>query len=393
MRETEKEENMKISRKVWLGTLVAGAMTLGLIGANSSAQAETYSGTAYVAGMGGHFAKAAISIDPSATTPITVESLNKIDIGTGSTHPVHDARIDANNKNTMYWSTYKPDHSAGDMLHYGKSDLSTGEVVKDVTAKIPDGTLNTKANYCASGQSKDYYFPISMAKPGYISVIRKSDMKLMHQVYLEGTDADIKTGYKYMHGINSPDLKEMLITLNESDSPASSKELGTTIGKMHMVVLDTAALEQGKVKVLRKGVADGNKKSTISFRQYYSPDGKYIANATGDILFLVDAKTLKVLDAETIGPLEQLHDATFTPDSKYVVATSRSKNVFPDCVDPIHPKPDEFLMDGHLKLYDVQAKKFIGKSSSTCLACHDQELGRGDDAVHAVLCGLDVNWK
>jgi hypothetical protein len=194
-----------------------------------------------------------------------------------------------------------------------------------------------------------------------------------------------------MHGISSPDMKEMFITMNESD--ATDKSYGTTVGKMHMVVLDMAELEKGKVKVLRKGVADGNFKSTISFRQYYSPDGRYIANATADILYLVDAKTLEVLDAETVGPLEQLHDAIFTPDSKYVIATSRSKNLFPDCVDPIHPKPDEYLMDGHVKLYDVQAKKFIGKTTSTCLACHDQELGRGEDAVHAVLCGLDINWK
>jgi DNA-binding beta-propeller fold protein YncE len=164
-----------------------------------------------------------------------------------------------------------------------------------------------------------------------------------------------------------------------------------------MVVLDTAALIDGKVKVLRKGVADGNHNSTISFRQYYSPDGKYVANATGDILYLVDAKTLEVIDTETLASpgTEQLHDAIFTPDSKYVVATSRTKRIInmDDCEDPNKPKKDEFLMDGHFKLYDVAAKKFIGKSASVCLACHDEELGTEDDAVHAVLCGLDGNGK
>lgn len=382
---------MKISKKVWLGTLVAGAMTLGLIGANTSAQAETYNGTAYVAGMGGHFAKAEISIDPAEPNPITINSLDKVDIGDGTSHPVHDARIDYKDKNIMYWSTYKLDPGADNMTHVGKTDLLTDEVIIDVTLKTPSNVLNAAKNYCASGQSRNYFFPVTMTKPGYISVIRKSDMKLMHQVFLEGTEADIKVPYKYMHGVTSPDMSEMLITLNESDTPG--KAYGKTVGKMHMIVLSTAALEQGKVKVLRKGIADGNKGSTISFRQYYSPDGAFIANATGDIMFLVDAKTLKVIDAETVGPLEQLHDAIFTPDSKYVVATSRSKNLFPDCSDPIKPKPNEYLMDGHFKLYDVRAKKFIGRSSSTCLKCHDEELGRGEDAVHAVLCGLDVNWK
>lgn len=45
-------------------------------------------------------------------------------------------------------------------------------------------------------------------------------------------------------------------------------------------------------------------------------------------------------------------------------------------------------MDGHLKLYDVAAGKFIGQSTSACLACHNEE---GLDA-HAVLCGLDANF-
>jgi len=76
-----------------------------------------------------------------------------------------------------------------------------------------------------------------------------------------------------MHGVTSPDMKELLITMNESDNK-SAKEYGNVTGKMHMAVLDTAELEKGKIKVLRKGTADGNFKSTISFRQYFSPDGK-----------------------------------------------------------------------------------------------------------------------
>ncbi len=352
-----------------------------------------YQGTAYVAGMGGHFAKAVFKIDPKAENPITLDSLDKIDIGTGASHPTHDARIDYKDRDTLYWSTYKPDHDAGDVYHYGKSDLKTGEVLKDVGMKIPGQVINTKAGYCASAQTKDYFMPISMNKPGYISVISKKDMGLKHNVFLEGTDADIKTGYKYMHGTNSPDMKEVLITINESNVAQDNKELGDTVGKMHMMVLDAEALEQGKVKVLRQGVADGNQKSSISFRQFYSPDGKYIANATGDILFLIDAKTLKVLDAETMPKLQETHDAIFTPDSKYIIATSRTKSVSPDCKTPEKPADGEWRMDGHLKLYDVTAQKFIGNSTSTCLACHDTELGTGTDAPHAVLCGLDVNWK
>ncbi len=383
---------MKISKSIWFKTIVAGAMTAGLIGLTAAADAENYAGTAYIAGMGGHFAKAVFKIDTKAETPITISELDKIDIGDGNTHPVHDARIDNKDRNTIYWSTYKPDHSAKDAYHYGKTNLKTGAVAADKTFAIPAGNLSTKAGFCASAQTPNFFMPISMNKPGYLAVVSKKDMSLKHTIFFEGTDADIKKGYKYMHGVNSPDMKEVLLTVNESDVAPDNKELGEGVGKMHMFALDAKSLEQGKVKVLRKGVADGNAKKTISFRQYYSPDGKMIANATGDIMFLVDAKTLKVIDAETMPKLEENHDAIFTPDGKYVVATSRTKAILPGCEDPVNPKDGEWRMDGQLKLYDVAAKKFIGKPTSACLKCHDEMLGTGDDAPHAILCGIDVNW-
>ncbi len=399
---------MKFSKSILFGTVAAGAIALGSTVAiqqatamgkkeapaeSKPAVAKTYNATFYVAAMGGHFAVADTTIDPSKDNPFIINELTKLDIGDGTSHPVHDARIDNKDRNTMYWATYKLDPDADNMTHIGKSDLVSGEVLVDKTVPVPEGVLNTKKNYCASGQSAEYYFPIGMTNPGYITVVRKSDMKVMHQVFVEGTDADPGVPYKYMHGVTSPDMTELFITMNESDT--KGKAYGKSVGKMHMAVLDTAALQEGKVKVLRKGVADGNHNSTISFRQYYSPDGKYIANGTGDILYLIDAATLEVLDTETVGlpGVEQLHDAIFTPDGKYVIATSREKRVLEGCVDPNKPAKDEFLMDGTLKLYDVEAKKFIGKTASVCLACHDEELGTGEDAVHAVLCGLDGNWK
>ena len=146
-----------ISKKTCLYTLVAaGALTIGTLGFQGSAQADTYKADVYVAGMGGHFAKATVEIDPNAKTPIHLKALSKIDIGDNETHPVHDARIDPNNRNMMYWSTYKIDKDVGGP-HVGVSDLSTGEIVKDVVAKIPEsGQTNTKSLYCGSGQTADY---------------------------------------------------------------------------------------------------------------------------------------------------------------------------------------------------------------------------------------------
>jgi len=383
---------MKPAQKGLKTSLFASALALSFA-IGGTAMADKYEARMLVAGMGGHFADATVTIEPGKQNPITVTELEKIDIGDGETHPTHDARIDYKDRNIMYWSTYKLDPEEGDKTHVGKSDLTTGEVIMDIPVDTPSQVLNSAKMYCASGQTPGYFFPISMSNPGYITVVDKKDMSVKHQVFVEGTDADFKKPYKYMHGVTSPDMKEMFITMNESDTPG--KAYGTTTGKMHMAVLDAKALEQGKVKVLRKGTANGNKKSTISFRQYYSNDGKYIANATGDILFIIDAKTLKVLDAETLGPLEQIHDSIFTPDDKYVIVTSRTKRIKAGVTpaDPKKPTSDEFLMDGTLMIYDMKAGKFIGNQASVCLGCHDDELGTEDDAVHAVLCGLDANWK
>ncbi|MDA3831885.1 MAG: hypothetical protein PF495_00645, partial [Spirochaetales bacterium] len=353
---------------------------------------DKYEVTYYVAGMGGHFAKAVCTIDPSAETPITVKELTKIDIGDGASHPVHDARIDSQDRDTMFWSTYKLDPDTG-KTHVGKTNLKTGDVIKDIDVPTPANVKVTKKMYCASGQTKDYFMPVTMSNPAYIDVFTKKDLELKHRVFLEGTEADPKVPYKYFHGTTSPDMKKMIVTINESDS-GSVEHYGTGVGKLHLKMLDAEALTQGKVKLLASGVADGNKKKTISFRQYWSNDSSMIANATGDIMFVLDANTLETIDTETMGPLEETHDAMFTPDDKYIVAASRTKAVYNEaCADQQHPGPDDFLMDGQLKLYDVKAKKFIGKATSVCLACHDEEIGAGEDGVHAVLCGLDAEFK
>ena len=375
---------MKISSKTWRSTVVAGTVALGLgLGAQADA-ADSYKATFYVAGMGGHFAKAEVTIDPAQETPIKLHALTKVDIGDRASHPTHDARIDVNDRNVMFWSTYQVD-AATNKLHVGKTDLKTGKKIMDVDVDVPAEATKTKSMYCASGQSADYFLPISMAHRGYIDVFSKSDLKRTQRIFLEGTDADIKKPYKFYHGINSPDMKKLLVSINEADT-----DHGTTIGKLHLVTLDLPALTNGQVKVLGKGLATGVEKKTVSFRQYYSNDGKLIANSGGDRLFLIDADSLGVIDAEMMGALgEENHDAIFTPDDNYVIATARTKVVQAGCKDPQNPGPDEFLMDGTLRLYDVKAKKFIGKSTSVCLACHDKE-GLGE---HAVLCGLDANWS
>src|SRR5574341_1166106 len=116
----------------------------------AAAAGTTYSGTVYVAGMGGHFAKAEVTIDPSnANEPVKIANLDRIVIGDKTSHATHDARIDVNDRNTMLWSTYILDPQG--KMHVGKSDLKTGNVIKDIDITPAHKKAGHKQPiYCAS---------------------------------------------------------------------------------------------------------------------------------------------------------------------------------------------------------------------------------------------------
>lgn len=393
---------MKISKKLMMGSMLTGAVALGMYSINmptdvsamggkpeveASAMTQTgdsYEATFYVAGMGGHFAKAVTTIDPDADQPINITSLDMIEIGDRDSHPTHDARIDSLDRDTMFWSTYKIDKEAGG-VHVGKIDLKTGDVTQDVVVDVPDLATNTKSMYCASAQSEDYYIPITMTSKAYIDVFKKSDLERVQRVFLEGTEGDIGAPYKFYHGNNNNAMDKLLIIANITD-----KDHGNYTGKVALVELDLDEFVKGNVKVLNRNIIAGTPK-TVTFRAYYSPDDSMIAASGGDVMFLIDAETLEVIDRESMSALDHNHDAIFTPDGKYIVATSRFKDIIDldDCEDPQAPKAHEYTMDGVLKLYDVEKQTFIGSHTSTCLNCHN-EMGLEE---HAVLCGLDGNFK
>lgn len=377
----------KLLSTVGVLSLVAGAyLTLSTVNsytpvADAAGGKSTYDGTLYIAGMGGHFSVADVSIDPNnEAAPITVNSVEMLDIG-GKGYPTHDARIDAKDRNTMYWSTYKLDTwkekgAKGGNLHVGTVDLKTGEVTKDVAFAPPERAKWTGANYCASGQSASSYMPISMANEGYLDVYDKETMKLKHRVFFE--DLGFKPGeFTFAHGNSTPDMKKFLLTVNLTPD-GFTKWTGNT----RIMYLDMAALEQGKIKLLADAVITGKPKDatggTITFRQYFTPDGKYLLQSGADRGYLIDAETLKVLDEITPLPGEN-HDIMPTPDGKYAVMTLREKAKDYEGNDSV---------DGTLLLYDIEARKTVGSSASVCFACH-----KGEGIGKAILCGVDGNWK
>ncbi len=330
------------------------------------AGAPAYSAKLYVSAMGGHFAVAETTIDPNdGENPIKISSLDKIDIGNKATHPTHDPRIDDQDRNKMYWSTYKLDPNG--MVHVGVSDLTTGKVLKDEALKLDDRAKWTGALYCGSGQTRNSFMPVTMTDEAYIDVFDKKTLKLKHRVFL-----DYKPGQtKFYHGTNSPDMKKFVVAVNLADN-------GNMNGKIDILMLDLPSLEQGKVKVLARNQLTGEPGKTITFRQYFTNDGKFVLQSARDRMYVIDAQTLKPVKEQLVSG--ENHDVMPTPDGKYAVLTLRETKKDKDGKDTV---------DGSLQLFDMQAKKLVGKPASTCFKCH-QAMGIGGSAV---LCGIDGNWK
>ncbi len=348
---------------------------------------KIYSATVYVAGHGGHFAKADVTIDPNnADNPIKVNGLDMVNIGNTKTHKTHDARIDANNNTVMFWSTYQLDPNG--KQHVGKSDLKTGKVITDV-AMDPDkrssGGEKKMPIYCASGQSKGDYMPVFMGTEAYVDVFDKATMKHKHRVFV--SDLGYKPGsYQFVHGINSNKMDKFVLTFTMKG------EDGKMNGKIDFVTVDLKALENGKMKEIKKATHTGTPGKTITFREYFSPDDKLIYQSAGDRMWVLDANTLAMVD-EKMSTGGENHDVQPTPDGKYAVLTLRNGKA--EACDaegkPVMKDGKAVnITDGMIQLYDADAKKIVGKPVSTCFGCH-KGMGLGDKT--AILCGLDSVYK
>jgi len=338
----------------------------------------SYSGTIYIAGMGGHFAAAEVEINPGDIMPIKLKELDKIDIGDKNTHPTHDPRIDVNDRTKLYWSTYKIDKEAkGRTVHVGVSDLKSGDVIKDQQVQLPERAKWTGALYCASGQTKDSFMPITMSNEAFLDVFDKQTLELKKRVYFDSLG--YKDNYFFLHGINAPDMKTFALTINmtkpwvKPDSPAER------LGKIDMILLDLPELEKGNLKVVAKNTITGSPNKTLSFRQSFTPDGKYLLQSAADRFYLLKGDDMSLVDEEMMTEGDN-HDAISTPDGKYAVLTLRKM---------ITSAKGESIKDGMLQLYDIQARKLVGKPVSTCYACHQDAEIEGN----ATLCGADANWN
>jgi hypothetical protein len=379
-----------MKKKVAVPVSIAAATFCGLLSlalaaprASAAPPAARYQATVYVAGHGGHFAKAEVTIDPSnASQPITVNSLDMVPIGTTESHKTHDARLDATDSSTLFWSTYALDKEG--KMHVGKSDLKTGNVLKDV-ALTPDprSPATTGPVYCASGQSRSAFMPVFMGNEGYVDVFDKKTMAHKHRAFI--SDLGYKPGtYQFLHGTNSNDMKKFVLAVTMKG------EDGAMNGKQEVLMVDLPTLEKGKFKVLARNTLTGEPKKTITFRQYFSPDDKLIFQSAADRMWVLDAKTLKLVDEKMTKPaLGENHDVQPTPDGKYAILTLRTADTV-GCDPAGKPLPDKKITDGTLALYDATAKTLVGGTVSVCFGCH-KDAGKGETS--AILCGLSANFR
>jgi hypothetical protein len=357
-----------------LTTLAAPAATAP---AAAPAGAPAYSATVYVAGHGGHFSKASVTITPSdVENPLKVTALDMVPIGTPESHKFHDARLDAQDGTVMYWSTYARDKEG--KLHVGKTDLKTGKVLHDVAiTPDPRAPATEGPAYCASGQGKNTFLPVFMGSEGYVDVFEKKTMKHERRMFI--SELGYKPGsYIFVHGTNSNDMKRFVVTVTQKG------EDGKMNGKQDVIMLDLPALEKGKFTVLAKTTLTGEAGKTIAFRQYFTSDDKLIYQSAADRMWVLDAATLKLVDEKMTKPgVGENHDVQPTPDGKYAILTLRTADS--DGCGPDGKPSGVKITDGVLALYDAGAKKLVGKTSSICFGCH-KDAGKGDK--NAVLCGL-----
>ena len=371
---------MKANCRIISSGAIAQAAGLGAVTllAASAAVAQTYEGTVYIAGMGGHIAKAVIKVDPSRADPITVVNLDRIVLNSDpavakKAYPQHDVRIDQATK-TLFWSAYVPD---GNGVRAGKIDLNSDKILADV--KLPKGgQLTMPPMYCGSGQTKDKYLPVVMGYQGSIDVVDKKSMKLERRVSLD--HPKIPKNYLWAHGVGSPDGSEFALWVSLGDKPGTFPRGAE---KRQMVyILDTPTLLAGGLKIVRETTLTSDPGSSAFFRGYYTSDGKQLLISGRDRQWILDAKSLRVVGETLNPPGVENHDIQPLPGDRYALLTQRVG------IDVPEAKGTK-VTDGQIELYDLAKKTRVGKSVSVCYGCHKTMN------IHpaSVLCGIDSVWK
>lgn len=339
-------------------------------------------GTLYLPGMGGHIAVAKVKIDPTnADSPITIDNLDRIKVGTPETNATHDIRIDQNT-GIGYSSTIV--RGSDGNARVDKIDLATMQVLKEVGIAPGDRYVGGPI-YCASGQSENSFLPVLMGYEGFIDVINKDTLEQTHRVYFD--DPKITKDYIFAHGVNTPDMKQFALVLNATSKEAAGQKPPRGNPDFLFFLLDMASLEQGRLVINQSGSIAADPSNSVAFRQTFTSDGKYLLQSGRDRALVVDGKTLELVRKVDIpkqnGVQIENHDIMPIPGDKYAILTLRTPITVEGAAEPV--------TDGAIQLMDVEKGELIGKPVSVCRACHDDYQSL--KTKKAELCGIDAVWQ
>ncbi|MBE0446725.1 MAG: hypothetical protein IBX64_01195 [Actinobacteria bacterium] len=341
-------------------------------------------GTVYLPGMGGHIAVANVEIDPSnSDEPIKiVGKLDKIHLGNKEEWATHDVRVDKEDNNVAYSSSYVKDSNG--KIRVAKIDLANLEMTQEELLDVHERLIE-QPMYCASGQSKDMFLPVMMGYEGWIDVVNKESLELKHRVFFD--DDQITKDYIFAHGVHTPDMKHFLLSLNETSKNLAKKAPPRGNPNFLLYLLDMDELTQGKIKIVKSSSVEADPNSSIAFRQHFTTDGKYLLQSGRDRALVIDADTLETVRKIDL-PKEfdtqyECHDVIATADNKYAVLAVRVPLMVEGVNDPI--------MDGKIFLVDIEKGTLIGNGTSVCRGCHDEYPSLKTKT--SVLCGIDAVWE
>jgi hypothetical protein len=370
--------NAKCKLTATRGLATAAGVGAALCMIAPGASAETYEGTVYIAGMGGHIAKAEVKIDTARPDPITIVNLSRIALNNDpavakKAYPLHDVRIDHARK-VLFWSAYVAD---GDGVRAGKVDLASEKILMDV--KVPkDAKLTMPPMYCGSGQTKDKFLPVVMGYQGSIDVIDKESMKLERRVVLD--HPKIPKNYLWAHGVSAPNGREFALWVSLSDKPGTFPRGAEK--RQLVMILDTPALLAGEIKVLRDTTLTSDPNSSAFFRGYYTSDGKQLLISGRDRQWVLDPQSMKLLGESLNPPGVENHDIQPLPGNRYALLTQRVGINVPQA-------EGTKITDGQIELYDLGKRARVGNAASVCYGCHKNV----NIYPTSILCGIDSVWK
>jgi outer membrane protein assembly factor BamB len=327
--------------------LLAGGVFLA---APDQAPAEStkslYKGTFYSASRGGHMVITKITIDPNRDM-VSGATVGRLPMP--NNEQADALQMSTDNKYIFYPT-------------WDESMLYTIDIQDRLNPKVVAETkiFDDATRHCGSDIGPDgklYFSSMAEADVHKIDISNPLKPKLMDRNYKATYLCNVKVvgnGDK----IVTTDMKEHKLFLYDTKSGKKLKEL-----------------KPGGDEFLHRG--------------HFSPDGKTIyQSSTGSLgsgvhngrVYAVDAETLKLKDTYVLGANYDAHDATTTPDGKYMIVAARRT-------------PAKEYKDSEYVVINMATKKPIG-TVSMCAGCHgasgvDPEVANGREVF---VCGLQVAW-